>query len=96
MEGQTVRRVSLLIELGTQAQGLAPRDLLRQIFRLTPSEIVLTSQLTRGLSLSEAADETRISRETARSHLKAILRKTGTHRQSELMGLLTGMSLVSI
>lgn len=91
--GRASPRVALLLELATPIQTL-PRQLLRQIFRLTPSEVTLTSHLACGLSLAEAAERSQISRETARSHLKAVLRKTGTHRQSELMALLTGMSVV--
>jgi DNA-binding CsgD family transcriptional regulator len=92
----TFRRVALLLELGTSSQAAASKDLLKQVFHLTPAEIALTAQLARGLTLADAAVESRISRETARSHLKSILHKTGTHRQSGLTALLAGMSQVNL
>lgn len=92
----SVRRVALLLEVGSQARALPQRELLRQMFRLTPAEISLTSQLARGLTLAEAAEENSVTRETARTHLKSVLRKTGTHRQSELIALLSGMSMVNL
>jgi DNA-binding CsgD family transcriptional regulator len=93
---RTFRRVALLLELGASSQTIPPKDLLKQVFHLTPAEIALTEQLARGLTLADVAVENRISRETARSHLKAILRKTGTHRQSGLTALLAVMSQISL
>ena len=69
-------------------------DLLRTLFGLTRAEIALTEKLANGQTLTEAAEAARISRETARTHLKSILRKTGTRRQSELTALLAGLTVV--
>ena len=67
-----------------EAEQLA---MLRQAFQLTPSEARIAMWLAAGKSLEEAAHEMAIAQETVRSHLKAVFRKTGTHRQGELIAL---------
>ncbi len=62
--------------------------LIGQAFDLTPAESRLAALLATGTSLASAAEQLRISRETARNHLKAIFSKTGAHRQPELVKLL--------
>src|SRR5680860_98809 len=64
-------------------------SLLALAFGLTPAAARLGSALATGTSLSEAADELGISRETARNQLKSVFAKTDTHRQSELVALLS-------
>lgn len=63
--------------------------LIAQGFDLTPAESRLAAQLASGASLDSAAKHLRISRETARNHLKSAFSKTGTHRQSELINLVS-------
>jgi DNA-binding CsgD family transcriptional regulator len=63
--------------------------LLSKIFGLTPAESRLASALTDGGTLLEAAKGLNISWETARTQLKAVFLKTDTHRQSELVALLS-------
>ncbi|UWU91371.1 helix-turn-helix transcriptional regulator [Bradyrhizobium sp. CB1015] len=62
--------------------------LIGQAFDLTPAESRLAALLATGASLASAAEQLRISRETARNHLKSIFSKTGAHRQPELVKLL--------
>ena len=59
-------------------------DTLRQAFRLTPTEAKLALALASGHSLSTAADQLRISKQTARTHLKSIFAKM-VHRKAELI-----------
>lgn len=66
------------------------QDMLRDLFDLTPAEANLTSILSRGLTLDEAAAELAISRNTARAHLRAIFSKCGIKRQTELVRLVLG------
>lgn len=61
---------------------------------LTQSEIALAKRLANGLTLTEVSEQAGVARETIRTHLKSVLRKTGTRRQSELTALLTGLSMV--
>jgi DNA-binding CsgD family transcriptional regulator len=63
--------------------------MLRQAFQLTPSEARISLCLAGGKSLEEVAQEMAIAQETARSHLKSVFRKTGTHRQGELIALVS-------
>jgi DNA-binding CsgD family transcriptional regulator len=63
--------------------------LLSKAFGLTPAEAKLASIVSEGTSPERAAEQLGISRETARSQLKAVFAKTATHRQSELVALLS-------
>ncbi|NYG48064.1 DNA-binding CsgD family transcriptional regulator [Bradyrhizobium sp. IAR9] len=66
--------------------------LIGQAFDLTPAETRLAALLATGASLANAAEHLRISRETARNPLKPIFSKTGAHRQSELVTLLSQLA----
>lgn len=63
--------------------------LLGQAFQLTAAEARLASSLTAGDGIDAASARLAIGRETARTQLRAILAKTGTHRQAELTALLS-------
>jgi DNA-binding CsgD family transcriptional regulator len=58
---------------------------LSNLFGLTKTEVRVLATLLGGDSVANVADRLRISTQTARTHVKRILRKTGTHRQSELV-----------
>jgi len=60
---------------------------LSQTFGLTPAEARHTRLLAEGTSLAEAAARLGLRRETARTRIKIIFEKTGTHRQAELVSL---------
>lgn len=62
---------------------------LRAIFPLTAKEAELASRLATGEKLEQAAAALSISPGHARQRLKAIFQKTDTHRQSELVALLS-------
>lgn len=67
------------------AQPVSRASVLSSLYGLTPSECRLLDLLLRGLELTAAAKSLRITHESARFVLKSIFRKTGTHRQAELM-----------
>ena len=67
-----------------------PQQPLRQLFGFTPTEAELAAQLANGLSLEDACARMSISRNTAKSHLRAIFGKAGANRQSELACMLHG------
>jgi DNA-binding CsgD family transcriptional regulator len=54
---------------------------------LTRSESLIANSLLDGKTLAEAAVANNYALETARSYLKHVFSKTGTHRQSELISL---------
>jgi DNA-binding CsgD family transcriptional regulator len=68
----------------------AQRDLAaaRQRYQLTAAESRLATALTAGKSLRAAAEEARMTYETARWYLKVLFQKTGTNRQAQLVALL--------
>jgi DNA-binding CsgD family transcriptional regulator/PAS domain-containing protein len=59
--------------------------ILARQYRLTPVESKLASLLLQGHAIDVSGEHLAISRETARTHLKAILKKSGTNRQSEFV-----------
>jgi DNA-binding CsgD family transcriptional regulator len=66
---------------------------LRDLYRLTPGEARLAADLLSGSSLQEIAEARRLSRETLRSQLQDLFRKTGTNRQAALINFLaTGLA----
>lgn len=78
-----------LVTLHEVAEVSAFGQVLRERFRLTGRELELATHLVAGRSVAEAAETMRLSVGTARQHLKAVLAKTGTRRQAELVALLT-------
>ncbi|MEH2614110.1 helix-turn-helix transcriptional regulator [Bradyrhizobium sp. AZCC 1693] len=67
-------------------------DILGKVFELTPAQAMLAGKLATGSSMETAAAELGVTVETARTHLKAIFNRTGTHRQGELVALLNRLS----
>jgi DNA-binding CsgD family transcriptional regulator/PAS domain-containing protein len=67
-------------------------ELVATTYGLTPTESRVLSCLLAGRSVPEAAAELRVTRTTARTHLKAIFRKTDTRRQQELVLLASQLS----
>ena len=61
----------------------------RLTFQLTAAEARLASSLAAGEGIGAASARLAISRETARTQLRAIFAKTGTRRQAELTALLS-------
>jgi DNA-binding CsgD family transcriptional regulator len=64
---------------------------LRRLYGLSPTECRLADHLAAGTELQAAAAHLRLTVQTARSHLKAIFRKTGTNRQATLVRLILGL-----
>jgi DNA-binding CsgD family transcriptional regulator len=64
-------------------------DLLSLTFGLSAAEARVASLITTGISLKRTANELGVTVETVRSHLKAAFAKTATHRQGELIALLS-------
>ena len=81
------RALLLLTDLH-KTRSIAP-DLLVQTFGLTRAESNLAVLIGAGQPLEHAADKLSITPLTARTQLKAIFAKTDTHRQGELVALLS-------
>jgi DNA-binding CsgD family transcriptional regulator/PAS domain-containing protein len=63
-------------------------EMLAVLYGLTPAEAQLAAGLVSYRTLEQIAAEHRLSRETLRTQLKQLFAKTGTNRQSELVGFL--------
>ena len=66
----------------------APEDILKRLYGLTLTESKLALALLHGQGLQQAARQTDMKINTARTHLKHLFGKTGTKRQAELVRLL--------
>ena len=64
---------------------------LRDAFGFTPAEVRLALAVLNDFSVAEYADANRLSRHTVRNQMRAVLRKSGTRKQSELVRLLSGI-----
>lgn len=62
---------------------------LEKIFGLSPAEAKVAAKLVEGASISDIAAQTFRTRDTIKSQLKAVFRKTNTNRQGELVALLS-------
>ena len=64
---------------------------MRHLYALTPTESRLADLLLGGLEVRDIAHRLTITLGTARFHLKRVLVKTGTRRQTELMRLMLSL-----
>lgn len=86
-EGRAVPTVAIFIsdpDFGAEA----PVTVISRLFGFTPTEAQLSLLLAEGLSLDEASQALGISRNTARTHLRAVFNKTGVSRQTLLVRLI--------
>jgi DNA-binding CsgD family transcriptional regulator len=72
-----------------EAERRPALEVLSEAFSLTAAETKVASMVATGSSPEEIAGEMQVSRETVRNQIKAIFGKTGTHRQSELVALIS-------
>ncbi|MBW6421243.1 LuxR C-terminal-related transcriptional regulator [Rhizobium sp. XQZ8] len=88
---------SMAVLAVTQVGQLGPPDMrvLCGLFDLTPAEARVARAVAIAQTPEMIAATLGISLETARSHLKKIMQKTGTTRQAELVLLLSGLAAPS-
>jgi DNA-binding CsgD family transcriptional regulator len=79
---------ALIIILDLEIRAAPAEAHMQRVFGLTSAESRLVVQLARGEALETAADLLQVSKETARTQLKAVFAKTETSRQSELVALI--------
>jgi DNA-binding CsgD family transcriptional regulator len=83
---------SVLLLIDLDATPLPSTGCLAQIFDLTPAEARLTLLLVEGKTLDEIAQKLHLRIATVRSQLKAVFEKTRTHRQAELVVLVSRLA----
>lgn len=70
------------------------RRVMQASFRLTTAETAICQRLGAGLQLKEIASQLGISTNTARNHLQSVFDKTGINRQSDLILMMTQLSVI--
>jgi DNA-binding CsgD family transcriptional regulator len=87
------KAMGILVITPLGAAQTLPLDLLNGLFDLSPAEARAANGLLEGKTIDDLAAEFGLSRETIRSQVKAVLAKTGTKRQPELVSLLATIRL---
>lgn len=83
----TLPHVALFLSPPSGAKKVS-EVLLTDLFDLTPTEARVAAILTRGARPQEAADELGVSQTTIAFHIRNLLQKTGTNRQTDLIALI--------
>lgn len=78
--------ILMLVDLETQPKPES--EILRAAYGLTPSENAVAQLLAEGSPADLIAQKLEIRLSSVRQVIKALLFKTGTHRQSELVALI--------
>ena len=85
-DGDNIRGVAMFIIDPSRAHILNAEGLSR-IFKLSPSEGVISKALVNGATPREISEERRTSLETVRGQIKSIFAKTGANSQGDLVRL---------
>jgi DNA-binding NarL/FixJ family response regulator len=72
-----------------------PDEVLRALYGLTPAQTEVANGILTGYTLEEIAFLRKVSIGTVRQQVKAILSKTGTDRQSDLVRVLMTLPLAA-
>ena len=88
--GEAPDRVLVIVDQ-PERRRLPDAGQLRELFELTAAESRVARALAMGLSLEDYAVTHGLQPSTARSQLRAVLRKTGCNRQQTLIRLLVGI-----
>lgn len=83
----------ILVVTSLTSPKVPPANILHGLFDLSPAEAKVAQGIVEGHTVEEMAAANNLSRETIRKQLKAVLAKTGTNRQAELVGLLAGAQI---
>lgn len=87
--------LSLLLVSPLARPSSPEAGILSGLFDLTPSEARVAKSIGEGRTVGEIASDHAVGVETVRSQLKSVLAKVGVSRQSDLVGLLAGLTLRS-
>ncbi|WP_432262115.1 helix-turn-helix transcriptional regulator [Cupriavidus sp. TMH.W2] len=88
VEGPWQLPAAMLLLGNSESRSVLDASVLTSLFGLSRKESIIAIRLAAGETLSEIAEREFLSPHTVRVHIRDTLRKTGTHRQSELVRLL--------
>ena len=83
----------LVITSSADEVGVDPR-IMEGLFDLTAAEAAIARDLTQGKTINDIAGLRGVADSTVRSQVRSLFEKTGTHRQVDLVRLLTGVRTV--
>jgi len=90
------RQTAMLILHESGSVALPCIEQLKSLFDLTPAEARLALALCSGYTVSECAENMGVCITTIRTQLRAVMEKTGSHRQAELLTKLLSCPSASI
>ncbi len=88
VEGPWQLPAAMMLMGNTESRSVLDAGVLTSLFGLSRKESIIAIRLAAGETLNEIAEREFLSPHTVRVHIRDTLRKTGTHRQSELVRLL--------
>ncbi|WP_147309338.1 helix-turn-helix transcriptional regulator, partial [Cupriavidus taiwanensis] len=88
VEGPWQLPAAMLLLGNSESRSVLDAGVLSSLFGLSRKESIIAIRLAAGETLNEIAEREFLSPHTVRVHIRDTLRKTGTHRQSELVRLL--------
>ncbi|TXI87336.1 MULTISPECIES: helix-turn-helix transcriptional regulator [unclassified Cupriavidus] len=88
VEGPWQLPAAMLLMGNSESRSVLDAAVLTSLFGLSRKESIIAIRLAAGETLNEIAEREFLSPHTVRVHIRDTLRKTGTHRQSELVRLL--------
>jgi DNA-binding CsgD family transcriptional regulator len=78
------------------AIGPMPLPALEGLFDLTPAEARVARRIALGHTMERIALDFEVSRETVRTHMKAIFSKTGMNKQAQVAALVAGLPRIPL
>lgn len=84
---------AIILVFDMEERPRVPEKRLALLFGLTAAEARVASMLIAGKDIPTIAERTKITPETARTHVKAILSKSQTHKQTEFIALASRLML---
>ena len=87
---------AILVITSVIAPAAPPAELIQSLFDLTAAEARVARSLAGGSRIDEIAADAGVSRNTIRTQLQAILDKTGSRRQQDVVSLLGGIGTTRI
>lgn len=88
VEGPWQLPMAMMLLGNSESRSVLDAGVLTSLFGLSKKESIIAIRLAAGETLNEIAEREFLSPHTVRVHIRDTLRKTGTHRQSELVRLL--------
>ncbi len=79
---------ALIFVTDPEREHVVPSQVLQRLYGLTGAESEMAMLIAQGHGLAYAAEQLRVTLNTAKTHQRQIFAKTGVHRQAELVRLL--------